>query len=70
VPLGVVLANTVFLAVSALTTDAGFMTWGWRIGFVLSVALIFIGLAIHHWHRRSRPRPRRSPPKADAAAHR
>jgi hypothetical protein len=37
VPLGVVLANTVFLAVSALTDDASFLTWGWRVGFVLSV---------------------------------
>jgi MFS family permease len=48
VPLGVVLANTVFLAVSALTDDASFMTWGWRVGFVLSVALIFIAFAVHH----------------------
>jgi MFS family permease len=48
VPLGVVLANTVFLAVSALTDDASFMAWGWRVGFVLSVALIFIAFAVHH----------------------
>lgn len=48
VPLGVVLANSVFLAVSGLTTDAGFMAWGWRIGFVLSVVLILIGFAVHH----------------------
>ncbi len=47
VPVGVVLANSVFLIVSALSTDEAFMSWGWRIGFVLSVALIFIGLAIH-----------------------
>lgn len=47
VPLGVVLANSVFLLVSHLTSDGAFMSWGWRIGFVLSVALIFIGLAIH-----------------------
>lgn len=47
VPLGVVLANSVFLLVSHLTSDDAFMSWGWRIGFVLSVALIFIGLAIH-----------------------
>jgi MFS family permease len=47
VPLGVVLANAVFLAVSALNTDAAFMAWGWRIGFVLSVLLIAIALAVH-----------------------
>jgi MFS family permease len=47
VPLGVVLANAVFLAVSALTSNDAFLTWGWRIGFVLSVLLIVIGLAVH-----------------------
>jgi MFS family permease len=47
VPLGVVLANTVFLIVSALNTDADFLSWGWRIGFVASVGLIVIGLIIH-----------------------
>jgi metabolite-proton symporter len=46
VPLGVVLANAVFLAVSALTTNEAFMTWGWRIGFVLSVLLIGIAVAV------------------------
>ena len=48
VPLGVVLANCVFLAVSALTNDQAFMAWGWRVGFILSVGLIFIGFAVHH----------------------
>jgi metabolite-proton symporter len=47
VPLGVVLANSVFLVVSALSTDDAFLSWGWRIGFVVSIALIFIGIGIH-----------------------
>ncbi|RYY24583.1 MAG: MFS transporter [Sphingomonadales bacterium] len=47
VPLGVVLANTVFLIVSASIDSEAFLAWGWRIGFLLSVALIFIGLLIH-----------------------
>jgi MFS family permease len=47
VPLGVVLANSVFLLVSAFSTDDAFMSWGWRIGFVASIALIFIGFAMH-----------------------
>lgn len=47
VPLGVVLANSVFLIVSATTTESGFMAWGWRIGFVLSVILILIGVILH-----------------------
>jgi MFS family permease len=46
VPLGVVLANAVLLVISALSSDRGFMAWGWRIGFLGSIALIFIGLAI------------------------
>ncbi len=47
VPLGVVLANSVFLVISLLTTDEAFMAWGWRISFIVSVVLIFIGIAIH-----------------------
>lgn len=47
VPVGVVLANSVFLLVSALPSDGAFLSWGWRIGFVVSIALIFIGLALH-----------------------
>lgn len=47
VPLGVVLANSVFLIISLLTTDAAFMAWGWRISFIVSIVLIFIGVAIH-----------------------
>ena len=49
VPLGVVLANTVFLLSSALIDPADFLAWGWRIGFLVSVGLIFIGLYMH-WH--------------------
>lgn len=47
VPLGVVMANTVFLVASALIAPDAFLVWGWRIGFVISIALIFIGLYIH-----------------------
>lgn len=47
VPLGVVLANTVFLIVSAAMDSASFLDWGWRIGFVLSIGLIGIGALIH-----------------------
>jgi MFS family permease len=48
VPLGVVLANTVFLIASTLIEPASFAAWGWRIGFLLSVSLIFVGIAMHH----------------------
>lgn len=47
VPLGVVLANIVFLIASALIEPDSFVAWGWRIGFIVSVGLIFIGLYMH-----------------------
>jgi len=47
VPLGVVLANAVFLIVSDRTTPGQFMAWGWRIGFLLSAVLIVIGIYMH-----------------------
>jgi MFS family permease len=47
VPLGVVLANLVFLAVSALVSGPDFLVWGWRVGFLLSIALVFIALYAH-----------------------
>lgn len=47
VPLGVVLANAVFLVVSATLSENSFQKWGWRIGFVLSLVLILIGLLVH-----------------------
>lgn len=64
VPLGVVLANTVFLITSASMSDAAFMTWGWRIGFLVSVLLIVIGLLIHF--KVAEPdAPRKDAPKAE-----
>jgi MFS family permease len=48
VPLGVVLANIVLLTVGALIGPAAFAAWGWRIGFLLSVALILVSLYINH----------------------
>lgn len=47
VPLGVVLANTVFLITSTAISPDAFLVWGWRIGFVLSIGLIAIGLYVH-----------------------
>ena len=39
-PVGVVAANLAFLVASALTSPSGFLAWGWRIPFMLSLALI------------------------------
>lgn len=47
VPVGVILANAVFLLASALIDPVSFLAWGWRIGFLISIALICIGLYIH-----------------------
>jgi metabolite-proton symporter len=47
VPIGVVLANAVFLIISAVTNDTTFLAWGWRIAFIVSVVLILIGVAIN-----------------------
>lgn len=44
-PAGALLATLVVSAVSAATGD-NFLTWGWRIPFLLSAALIVVGLVI------------------------
>lgn len=44
-PAGALLATLVVSAVSAATGD-GFLVWGWRIPFLLSAALIVVGLVI------------------------
>lgn len=47
VPLGVILANMVFLLVAYLLPTEAFATWGWRIPFLLSVILVGIGIFVH-----------------------
>lgn len=46
VPLGLVLANLVFLLVSQQVSQAEFQAWGWRVPFLLSVALVLIGIYV------------------------
>lgn len=46
VPIGNLLATVVLLALSALLSDEAFLSWGWRIGFWLSVVIIGIGYYI------------------------
>ncbi|NVH72269.1 MHS family MFS transporter [Paraburkholderia sp. JPY432] len=45
VPAGLFLANLVVLATSRISGSA-FLTWGWRVPFFLSIALVAIGLYI------------------------
>lgn len=46
VPLGMLLATLVLAVVSAMTTNEQFLTWGWRVPFLLSIVLIIIGFVI------------------------
>jgi MHS family shikimate/dehydroshikimate transporter-like MFS transporter len=46
VPAGLLLANAVFWAVQALTSEAAFLAWGWRIPFLASAILVAVGLFI------------------------
>ncbi|AIJ24089.1 MFS transporter [Amycolatopsis methanolica] len=45
VPIGVLTSNLVFLLVVETTGD-GFATWGWRIPFLVSVALLVVGMLV------------------------
>ncbi|MAA76215.1 MAG: MFS transporter [Salinisphaeraceae bacterium] len=45
-PSGLILANLAFLGVIALVPEDQFMTWGWRIPFLLSAVLVIVGLVI------------------------
>ena len=45
-PVGVILANMAFIVISAMVSDEFFQTWGWRIPFLASVALIGISMYV------------------------
>ena len=45
-PAGMVLANGALAVMSFFTTEDAFLSWGWRVPFLLSVVLVFIGLYI------------------------
>jgi MFS transporter, MHS family, shikimate and dehydroshikimate transport protein len=46
VPAGLFLSTVVFLIVQQTTSDEAFLSWGWRIPFLLSVVLIAVGLFV------------------------
>lgn len=48
VPLGLLLSSGVMATTRALTGEEGFLEWGWRVPFLLSVVLIIVG----YWIRR------------------
>ncbi len=45
-PVGLILANAAFLAVTASVSADAFMEWGWRVPFVASIALIGLSLYV------------------------
>ncbi len=45
-PAGMVLANGALAVMSLTTSEEAFLSWGWRVPFLLSVALVFVGLYI------------------------
>ena len=45
-PVGVILANIAFISVSLLTTEESFLSWGWRIPFLISFVLVIISMYI------------------------
>ena len=46
VPIGLLLANAVLSLMGSVTTDAAFKSWGWRVPFLLSGVLVFVGMWI------------------------
>lgn len=46
VPFGLILANCVILVVEAAMTKEQFLSWGWRIPFLVSILLVLVGLLI------------------------
>ncbi len=46
VPIGLLLANGVLSLMGAVTSDAGFLAWGWRVPFLISGLLVVVGLWI------------------------
>lgn len=68
VPVGVVLANVAFFIVGALVSPDAFSAWGWRLPFLVSIALIFVGLYVHF--RLEEPNAVERAPAADATAER
>jgi MFS family permease len=46
VPAGLILAQLLFLAVTAATTPEQFAAWGWRLPFLFSIVLVVVGLVV------------------------
>jgi MFS family permease len=73
-PLGVLLANLALFTANGLTSEQQFLSYGWRIPFLMSIVLIGFGLFIHYrvadtaTDRELRQARRSSPDQAGASA--
>ncbi len=47
-PIGFLLANLAFAAVTAALSEEAFLAWGWRLPFLASALLVGVGLYIRH----------------------
>jgi metabolite-proton symporter len=45
-PAGMVLANGALALMSVATSEEAFLSWGWRVPFLISVVLVFVGMYI------------------------
>jgi len=45
-PIGFILANGSFLALDHMMTNEQFLNWGWRLPFIVSAALVLVGLYV------------------------
>ncbi|GAA1661549.1 shikimate transporter [Mycolicibacterium murale] len=46
-PVGVLLANGIFLSVTAVLSREALLSWGWRVPFLFSLALVVLAIYIH-----------------------
>jgi MFS transporter, MHS family, shikimate and dehydroshikimate transport protein len=46
VPAGLLLSTVMFAVMQAATSEAAFLSWGWRVPFLVSIALVGVGLFI------------------------
>jgi MFS transporter, MHS family, shikimate and dehydroshikimate transport protein len=46
VPAGLLISTGVFALIQAMTSEAAFMSWGWRVPFLASAILVVVGLFI------------------------
>lgn len=49
IPIGVVMGNAVFLAVTWAVSPEAFTSWGWRVPFWISLFMLFVAFAIHRY---------------------